>query len=201
MDHVMLVPQEGYWGWVQAARDYGVLFRVSITANPQNALDHQRPNQVVTIVDSDGGYPIEDEIVGWFLEREPDLTLDVIAAETPDELQTVLANRIGLGLRFGRQRYLPPDPDAQPAPAVPPPASATFPDSIVLLWPTNYQEILQPFGVNPDLYRRWGLPGHGGLDIRAPLNAPVYAAADGDVLEVHNGRGGHPYGIHIRVQH
>ena len=61
--------------------------------------------------------------------------------------------------------------------------------------------ITQAFGANPTIYRRWGFPGHEGVDIRAPTNANVYACAEGTVLEVHDGSGGHPYGRHIRIQH
>lgn len=59
---------------------------------------------------------------------------------------------------------------------------------IRLGWPTDYRVITQPFGTNPELYFRRGLPGHEGLDLRAPVGAKVYACAEGKV-ELVNQRG------------
>jgi murein DD-endopeptidase MepM/ murein hydrolase activator NlpD len=39
------------------------------------------------------------------------------------------------------------------------------------------------------------------VDIQAPLNGNVYACTDGEVYRVHDGTGGHPYGLHIRIRH
>jgi hypothetical protein len=61
--------------------------------------------------------------------------------------------------------------------------------------------VTQPFGVNPAVYRRYGMPGHEGVDFRALTNTNVYAGADGEVYEVYTDPKNHAYGIHIRIQH
>ncbi len=33
-------------------------------------------------------------------------------------------------------------------------------------WPTEYRALTQYFGVNPQNYSQFGLPGHDGLDIQ-----------------------------------
>jgi len=49
-------------------------------------------------------------------------------------------------------------------------------------WPTDYKRINQHFGEDKEYYfSNFGLPGHPGIDIVAPLNAPYYAIADGEV--------------------
>ncbi|MEX1248160.1 MAG: M23 family metallopeptidase [Anaerolineales bacterium] len=74
--------------------------------------------------------------------------------------------------------------------------------AIQLQWPTGYRVITQAFGANPDLYVERGLPGHEGLDIRAPNGAKIYACADG-VVEAVQERilEGDPYGRWVRLLH
>jgi hypothetical protein len=72
---------------------------------------------------------------------------------------------------------------------------------IQLRWPTDYYVVTQPFNANPELHAAHNLPGHEGLDIRAPLNSNVYACAAGEVAEVHDRPDDHPYGRHISVSH
>ena len=71
-----------------------------------------------------------------------------------------------------------------------------------LHWPTDYRVVTQSFGANPELVSQRNLPGHEGLDIRAPLNAKVYACADG-VVEAAQERilEGDPYGRWVRILH
>lgn len=68
-------------------------------------------------------------------------------------------------------------------------------------WPTEFQSINQKFGANPQSYAPLGLPGNPGLDIMAPAGSNVFAVADGIVSFVESDPSGHPYGIHIHVQH
>jgi len=70
-----------------------------------------------------------------------------------------------------------------------------------LLWPSPFRLVTQPFGANPQLYARFGLPGHEGLDIRAPNGTPISAAADGTLTHVGRRSTSDPYGYHIRIQH
>jgi hypothetical protein len=68
-------------------------------------------------------------------------------------------------------------------------------------WPTEHQVVTQPFGANPEAYAAYGLPGHEGVDLRAPDGSKVFCVAPGQVKLVHTGQTGHNYGIHVRVLH
>jgi hypothetical protein len=74
-----------------------------------------------------------------------------------------------------------------------------------LFWPTRFGTITQGFGERPAFYAQFNLPGHEGLDIRAPHGSDVLAAADGTVRAVHlNGNidpKKHPYGNEVRIAH
>lgn len=82
------------------------------------------------------------------------------------------------------------------------PTTATF---RFLCWPTDHKRITQPFGANPDFYRRFDLPGHEGVDIAAAENDPIYCVAPGQVKLVNTpvayAANKHPYGVHVRVLH
>lgn len=73
-------------------------------------------------------------------------------------------------------------------------------------WPTEYYFITQPFGVNKANYEVFNLPGHEGIDLRAPFRTKIFAVADGFVREVGDDRqpkkaGGHNYGVRIYIDH
>lgn len=72
---------------------------------------------------------------------------------------------------------------------------------IKLSWPTDFKFITQGFGLNPQWYAKYNLPGHEGLDIRAPMNTNIYACADGKVYGINTQSDNHAYGIHVRLQH
>ena len=72
-----------------------------------------------------------------------------------------------------------------------------------LYWPTKYPVVTQKFLNRPEYYSQFGLPGHEGVDVRAPNGTDLYSCADGTVSEV-GFRGGnrkHAYGYAIRVIH
>ncbi len=77
--------------------------------------------------------------------------------------------------------------------------------TIRLRWPTQFGTITQAFGVNPQVYNKFGLPGHEGVDFMAPMNSEIYAAAEGLVSDIrldgNSDRLGKPYGNQVRVQH
>ena len=70
-----------------------------------------------------------------------------------------------------------------------------------LKWPTEYPVITQLFGANPQNYSQFGLPGHEGVDMRAPTGSKIFCVAPGEVYEVHNNPTDHNYGIHVRIKH
>lgn len=56
--------------------------------------------------------------------------------------------------------------------------------------------ITQGFGENYELYSRFGMNGHNGIDIVAPWGTDLLAVEDGIVVEVNNDPKG--YGKHVR---
>jgi len=174
----LLLPREDYWQWVRASREYARQYEVQMTADPEAAVRACGPQSVVTVAAHPSGYPAFGDIQLWFQAHSPGTRLDLIPSASPEELRQALVARVLARDRFGwsGQRF-------------------------TLHWPTDYPLVEQPFGVHPDLYRRWGLPGHEGLDIRAPMNTNVYACEEGTVFMTNDEDNGHPYGIHLRVRH
>ena len=65
-------------------------------------------------------------------------------------------------------------------------------------WPTQFKVVTQAFGINSQWYEPYGLPGHEGIDMRAPAGSDIYAVWSGVVSRA----GNHPaYGNHIRLSH
>jgi murein DD-endopeptidase MepM/ murein hydrolase activator NlpD len=61
--------------------------------------------------------------------------------------------------------------------------------------------ITQKFGENPDIYKRFGLKGHNGLDCTGPIKGvrvPVYSPYDAQVVKVGN-EGNDGYGKYVRL--
>ena len=84
-----------------------------------------------------------------------------------------------------------------------------------LRWPTEFGVITQGFLERPEFYgkfkyrgfdgKSYALPGHEGLDIRAPQGSRVFACADGTVtgvrLDGDKSKTAFPYGNQVRIQH
>jgi murein DD-endopeptidase MepM/ murein hydrolase activator NlpD len=178
---IILLPRQDYWDWVQAARDYVVKFGANLTPDPDSAARYMTPQQIVTIAGLPNGYPAQGDIQAWFRKNYPSLRTDYVPAASPAEFHRILQERIAANDRFGL-------------------AGKEF----KLLWPTEFPVVTQSFGANPEIYRRWGLPGHEGIDFRAARNTKVFACADGTAARVDVYRGDptqQPYGHSVRLQH
>ena len=64
-------------------------------------------------------------------------------------------------------------------------------------WPLPTHIITQTFGANVDVYKKFGLNGHNGIDFRAAIGTPVTAVADGKITLTATDPGG--YGIYVRM--
>lgn len=187
-NHIILLPRANYYKWVRAAQKYAMAFGVNITPDPPKI----GGRDVVTIANVPGGYPEEGDIVEWVKTNFPNVRIDAIDVDTPNELMEAFDSRVENRQRFSAKGI------ADPAGAVLP----KYPtDRLYLFWPTDYPSILQEFGANPEIYGKFGLPGHEGVDIRAPLNTNVYACAEGEVYLIETDPDKHAYGKHIRIHH
>jgi hypothetical protein len=70
--------------------------------------------------------------------------------------------------------------------------------AIKLTVPVN-GPITQLFGENPQIYKKWGFPGHNGIDYGIPNGTPVAAAVGGTVAMVGFENGG--YGNYVKLSH
>lgn len=70
--------------------------------------------------------------------------------------------------------------------------------AIKLLVPVN-GPITQLFGENPQVYKKWGFPGHNGVDYGIPNGTPINAAASGTINQVSFEHGG--YGNYVKIAH
>ncbi|NWG06118.1 MAG: peptidoglycan DD-metalloendopeptidase family protein [Chloroflexi bacterium] len=70
--------------------------------------------------------------------------------------------------------------------------------AIKLIVPVN-GPITQLFGENPQIYKKWGFPGHNGVDYGIANGTPVGAAAAGFVAAVSFENGG--YGNYVKLSH
>ncbi|MCJ7511832.1 MAG: M23 family metallopeptidase [Anaerolineales bacterium] len=175
---ILLLPRQDYWEWVRASQGYVLAFGPNLTSDPATAGRYMAPRQVISFPDFPGAYAESQDMVAWYQKRYPGIRVDAISAATPGKLQRQFEKRIEAKDRYG-QRLRP----------------------FFLLWATDYPVVTQPFGVNPQIYHRFGLPGHEGVDMRALTNTNIYSAFDGVVYEVFRDAKHHAYGIHIRVRH
>jgi len=70
--------------------------------------------------------------------------------------------------------------------------------AIKLTLPVN-GPITQLFGENPQIYKKWGFPGHNGIDYGIPNGTPIKAAVAGTVALVGFENGG--YGNFVKLSH
>lgn len=208
--HIVLLPHEDYWEWVGAVRDYVVHFGTPVTPFPENAVKYHRPEQTVSIVSAPDTYATYGDIRQWFRENAPEVRIEILKVRSSDELRQMLSRRVAADMRFGASlSEREPEEDATVATTEPTVASVPEPSprtggvgpGIALWWPTDHAYITQRFGSNPDYYGRFNLPGHEGVDIRAPANANIYACADGTVFRVEHDPNEHAYGKHVRIRH
>ncbi len=70
-----------------------------------------------------------------------------------------------------------------------------------LRYPVDNPLITQYFLERPQVYSRFNLPGHEGIDFGVPIGAPVYAAANGTVDAIEDDPAQNAYGKYIRLRH
>ena len=187
-NQILLLPRINYYKWVRSVQRYALHFGVGITQDPAKVSGFS----IVTVVIAQNGYPHEGNIIEWLELRYPGINIDPIEVVSPEALTKLLDVRIEKGQMYGK--LIGQKTGAEPLPKYPK-------NRFYLFWPTDYATILQPFGANPEIYSQYGLPGHEGVDIRAPFGANVYACAGGEVTYVSEDPASPKYGKHVRIQH
>lgn len=87
-------------------------------------------------------------------------------------------------------------------PGAPPPPPPPEDDFHKLTWPSKWKPpyVTQWFAINRHIYSQYGLPGHEGIDIRAPDGYELYSVFAGVVYRVEPTEVG-AYGIQVRIVH
>lgn len=85
-----------------------------------------------------------------------------------------------------------------PTPVQPIPPAPVPPPPTEWHWPTDFRVVTQKFGANPATYKAYGLPGHEGLDVRAPHGSNVYAVHAGRVHQIDQNH--RYYGVSVRLR-
>jgi len=112
---IILLPKDGYGDWLEAAKDYALKFGVNFTNDPVTAGKYMNPQQTVTLVTPANPLDAYDEdMTAWFAHNYPGVRLDVITANTPDELRPKLAARIAANQRFAGAQIITPPPAPAP---------------------------------------------------------------------------------------
>lgn len=65
-------------------------------------------------------------------------------------------------------------------------------------WVQVRPRVTQAFGLNPQIYSRFGMKGHNGIDYGVPVGTQVFAPMSGEVKVVDSGTKG--YGLHIKIR-
>lgn len=60
-------------------------------------------------------------------------------------------------------------------------------------------DVSQRFGEPHPRYSRWGLAGHNGVDYALPTNTPLFAPADGEIVEAQYDGSGYGYYVKLRT--
>ena len=73
-----------------------------------------------------------------------------------------------------------------------------LPTGAPFLWPTEHRVVTQRFGINPQNYP--GLPGHEGVDLKAPTGSDILAAYGGTIVRIDEMHRAYGYSIRQKVE-
>jgi hypothetical protein len=106
--HTLLLPAENYGDWLAVVTEYAIKFGVNFTPDPASAA---QTGDVVTVVVAPGAYGAQGgDINAWFIKNYPKLKLDLIKANSPDDLKKELGARLASGKVYGEKPPAPPAP-------------------------------------------------------------------------------------------
>ena len=142
-NQIILLPRDNYGAWINATQRYLREFGVNCTSDPAAAGAYVHPHQVVTVVTTrDPLWAYGYDIVDWLQRNYRGVVLDVIVADTPDELAHELDGRVRAS-----NRYLPADQAGSPGPA----AATPEPEPVVPTVLSAPEPEPEPVSVAPTL--------------------------------------------------
>jgi murein DD-endopeptidase MepM/ murein hydrolase activator NlpD len=180
ISHALVLPDKNFDAWLNVVKPYMQAFeRVAVVRSPAgNDLNRYRN---VSAVQAPATW-FEDDALGHIRRAYPMVVrVDVIPAETPEELAPILQERIKNKDRYGEKSNTP----------------IHIYDRFTLEWPTDARpaRITRPFSSptdkNPD--------NHEGIDIFAPPGSQIYAAASGKVALVNTQPTALGYGQYVQI--
>lgn len=192
--HVVLAPKNDYYNWIKSIRLYLLTFDPKLTNEPENALSYD----VVTIINPSGSFSEEPDISSWLLAKNPNIQIDNMPVQTQEELAQAMHARVLANQRYGEKTEQILEAEEE---IVVEAKSVVIETEFKLSWPTEFPIVVQEFGGNSEMFSRWGLPGHEGVDIRALPDTKIFASAAGKVYRIERDPSSTAYGKQIRIYH
>jgi len=192
--HIIIAPKNNYYNWIKSIRLYLLTFDPKLTNDPNLTAGYD----VITIINPPGAYIQEPNIIKWLRAKNPEAVVDNIPVQSQDELAQITHARVLANQRYGEKTLNLPEEqnDSEPEPK-----ETVIEEKFRLQWPTEYPIVVQAFGENPEMYVRWGIPGHEGVDLRAVSGSKIYAASNGKVYRIERDPDTTKYGKQIRIYH
>lgn len=180
ISHALILPDQNFYQWLAAARPYVKAFDDVVVVRSPGGKDLNRYRNV-TAVEAPLTW-MEDSALGHIRRVYPLVVMvDVIAAETPDELRTVLGTRIDADDRYGEG-----DTETQ----------HIF-HRFVLEWPTSARpmRLLASYNARENLGEM-----REGIDLHSEADADVLCAAAGEVTALGDGHNNYGFRSYIQVE-
>lgn len=178
ISHALVLPNQNFMAWYQATSAYTAAFeRVAIVRSPAgNDLNRFRN---ISAVQTPGVW-FDNDPVGHIRRAYPNVVrIDVIKANTPQDLIRILAERIQRSDRFGAWQN-----------------DGHIVDRMVLSWPSDSRpaRVVRRFGVDLPEGRK-----NEGMDISATPGSVMRAAAAGTVTAISKQPAPSGYGEYVQI--
>ncbi len=194
--HIILAPQYNYYNWIKSIRLYLLTFDPKLTNDPEKTAGFD----VITIINPPGAYLQEPDISSWLKAKNPEANIDNIPVQSQDELAQIMHARVLANQRYG-EKTVELNEVSSKSGAEDDEKEAIPEAKFRLQWPTEYPIVVQAFGDNPEMYVRWGMPGHEGVDLRAVPGSKVCASSSGKIYRIERDPDSSKYGKQIRIYH
>ncbi|PJF39689.1 MAG: hypothetical protein CUN54_08030, partial [Phototrophicales bacterium] len=162
ISHALVLPDINFFAWFEAAKSYATSFeRVVVVRSP--AGNDLNRFFTVTAVEAPGVWFNNDALTHIRRAYPNVVRVDLIRANTPQELQAILDERVRLNDRYGETMN-----------------SSQIDDRFILAWPSDARpvKVTRPFGEDV------GGVKNEGMDIFAPEDTIIRAGAAGQVVTV-----------------